>query len=116
MKTRGRRIPLALVVCLAVYFAGAVGIAIALSSVRDNALAELSTPEQLAHWQKWKAEAARQDGTTGPVARRPPKSDEPPTLVLLRDHYPVLVVASLTFYSFLFALAVFLGRGILRGR
>ena len=35
--------------------------------------------------------------------------------VLLRDYFAVMLVASLVFYSFLFALAVFLGRGILRG-
>ena len=111
---RSRRSSVGLVVCLAVYVAGAVGIVLGMATIRASTLEELSTPEQQAHWQKWKAEAARQDGTTGPVSRRAPKSDEPPTLVLLRDHYTVLVAASLTFYTFLFALAVFLGRGIMR--
>jgi hypothetical protein len=97
-----------------VYFAGAVGIVLGMARIRAGTIAELSTPAEQAHWQKWKADAARQDGTTGPVARREPKSDEPPTLVLLRDHYAVIVAASLTFYTFLFGLAVFLGRGILR--
>ena len=101
------RLSVGLVVCLAVYVAGAVGIVLGMARIRASTLEELSTPEQQAHWQKWKAEAARQDGTTGPVSRRAPKSDEPPTLVLLRDHYPVIVAASLTFYTFLFALAVF---------
>ena len=105
------RLSTSLVICLVVYLAGAVGIVVGLSQIRADALEELSTPEEQAHWQKWKAEAA---GEGGPVARRTPKSDEPPTLVLLRDHYPVLVVAGLTFYSFLFSLAVFLGRGMLR--
>jgi hypothetical protein len=109
-----QRLSHGLILCLVVYVAGACGVAAWLSQVRDSALVDLSTPEEQAHWQAWKAEAARQDGTAGPVSRRPPKSDEPPTLVLLRDHYPVLLVASLTFYSFLFALAVFLGRGIFR--
>lgn len=109
------RLSVGLVICLAVYLAGVVGIVLGLSHVRARAIEELSTPEEQAHWQKWKAEAARQDGKAGPVARRPPKSDEPPTLVLLRDHYAVMLVASLTFYSFLFALAVFLGRGMMRG-
>jgi hypothetical protein len=101
----------AFVVCLVAYLAGAVGMVIGLGHVRDRALENLSTPEELANWQKWKTEAARPGG---PVARRPPKSDEPPTLVLLRDHFAVLVAASLTFYTFLFALAVFLGRGMIR--
>src|SRR5688500_15448583 len=101
------RLSIALFFCFAVYFAGAIGILLVLANTREVALTELSTPEQQAHWQKWKSDAARQDGTTGPVARREPKSDEPPTLVLLRDHYMVLIVASLTIYTFLFALAVF---------
>ena len=108
----GGRFSIALVVCLVAYFAGAVGIVIALANARGDAIENLSTPEEQDHWQKWKAEAAQQGG---PVARRPPKSDEPPTLVLLRDHYAVLVVASLVFYTFLFSLAVFLGRGMMRG-
>jgi hypothetical protein len=99
---------------LCIYFAGAVGIVLGMARIRASTIAELSTPAEQAHWQKWKTDAARQDGTTGPVARREPKSDEPPTLVLLRDHYAVIVVASLTFYTFLFGLAVFLGRGIAR--
>jgi hypothetical protein len=104
-----------LLLCLVIYSAGVVGILLGLASIRASTIAELSTPEQQAHWQKWKADAARQDGTTGPVARREPKSDEPPTLVLLRDHYVVIVAASLTFYTFLFGLAVFLGRGMAKG-
>jgi hypothetical protein len=111
---RRRRLNFKVLVCLAVYVAGALGIVLGLARTRESTIANLSTPEQQAYWQKWKADAARQDGTTGPVARREPKSDEPPTLVLLRDHYPVIIVAGLTFYTFLFALAVFLGRGILR--
>jgi hypothetical protein len=114
-EVRRRRLNLNLLVCLAVYAAGALGIVLGLARTRESTIANLSTVEQLAYWQKWKADAARQDGTTGPVARREPKSDEPPTLVLLRDHYPVIVVAGLTFYTFLFALSVFLGRGILLG-
>jgi hypothetical protein len=108
------RMGFGLLLSLAIYSAGVAGILLGLASIRASTIAELSTPEEQAHWEKWKADAARQDGTTGPVARRAPKSDEPPTLVLLRDHYTVIVVASLTFYTFLFALAMFLGRGIIR--
>jgi hypothetical protein len=108
----GGRFSVALVICLVVYLGGAVGIVFALKNARTDAIESLSTPEEQARWQKWKADAAQQGG---PVARRPPKSDEPPTLVLLRDHFGVLVVASLVFYTFLFALAVFLGQGMMRG-
>jgi hypothetical protein len=114
LSVQSGRLSFGLLVCLAIYFAGAAGMVFWLASTRAGEIEELSTLEQRAHWQEWKSAAARQDGTTGPVARREPKSDEPPTLVLLRDHFAVIVVASLTFYTFLFALAVFLGRGIMR--
>jgi hypothetical protein len=108
------RVSIALFICLAIYSAGIVGIVIGLIGIRAESIEELSTPDQRAHWQEWKSAAARHDGKTGPVARREPKSDEPPTLVLLRDHFTVIVVASLTFYTFLFSVAIFLGRGIMR--
>jgi hypothetical protein len=110
-----RKVSRGLIVCLLVYPLGAAGLVFGLSWLRAWAVDELSTPEERALWQEWKTAASKQDGTTGPVARRPPKSDEPPMLVLLRDNYAVIVVAALTFYSFLFALAVFIGRGMLRG-
>jgi hypothetical protein len=110
------RLSVGILVCVTIYVAGALCIMLGMTRIRASTIEELSTPEQQAHWQKWKAEAARQDGTTGPVSRRAPKSDEPPTLVLLRDHYAVIVAASLTFYTFLFGLAVFLGRGMWTSR
>jgi hypothetical protein len=109
-----RAFSVGLVIALGVYLTGAIGIVVGLAHVREATIEDLSAPLEQMHWQKWKAEASRQDGTTGPVARRPPKSDEPPMLVLLRDHYAVIVVAGLTFYSFLFWLALFLGRGLAR--
>jgi hypothetical protein len=112
----GRGLRRGVIVGLAVYLAGAVGIVLGVSHARAWAIEVLSTAEEQAHWQKWKADASRQDGVTGPVARRPPKSDQPPMLVLLRDHYSVIVIAGLTFYSFLFAFAVFLGRGLITDR
>jgi hypothetical protein len=105
----------AVVMIAVVYIVGAATLLIGLLQWRTSTIAELSNPAERARWQEWKTEAAKQDGRSGPVARRPPKSDEPPTLVLLRDHIGVLIAASLTFYSFLFGLAVFLGRGMLRG-
>ncbi len=36
---------------------------------------------------RWKAEAAKEDGTAGPVQRTVPKSNEPPLLILMRDYF-----------------------------
>jgi hypothetical protein len=106
-----RSLPVALLLG-AIYLLGAAGIVIGLAQSRQRAIDQMSTSEEQARWQKWKTDAAQQDGTTGPVQRRPPKSDEPPMLVLMRDHYVVIVIASLTFYTFLFGLSVFLVRGL----
>jgi len=89
---------------------GAIVVVVALSQFRTRVLDELSTPEAQARWQKWKNEADQ----PGPVRRQAPKSEEPPMLVLMRDNFAAILVAALTFYSFLFGLAVLLGRGILQ--
>ncbi|MCA9147068.1 MAG: hypothetical protein H6821_10750 [Planctomycetaceae bacterium] len=66
-------------------------------------------------WQKWRTEVERQRAGNGPVVRRVPKSAEPPSLVLLRDHFAtsltILVVLSSALY---FTLAIMF-RGALAG-
>jgi hypothetical protein len=68
--------------------------------------------ERQAEWDRWRQEAAEQSEGRGPVQRRVPKSAEPPTLVLLRDHYVMCVSAFLLFGSVLFGVCMFLVRGI----
>jgi hypothetical protein len=109
------RIHAGLLICAVVYVIGAAAIVFGLSRWRTSTVAELSTPAEQESWQTWKTDASKQDGHSGPVARRTPKSDEPPTLVLVREHFGVLVAAALTFYSFLYFLAVFLARGMIGG-
>jgi hypothetical protein len=68
--------------------------------------------ERQAEWDRWRGAAAEQAAGKGPVQRRVPKSAEPPTLVLLRDHYVMCVSAFLLFGSVLFGVCMFLVRGI----
>jgi hypothetical protein len=83
---------------------------------RETLVPRLSTPEAQAAWQQWQAEAQRQTDDGGPVARRPPKSPEPPTLILLRDHFVACLGGAVLFGSSLFfVVALFIG-GMLRSR
>jgi len=87
-----------------------------LFDLRARALSSLGTPKARADWDKWRADAAEHDGIKGPVKRRVPKSTEPPTLVLLRDHFGVVVAAGLTFSTVFFAFFALLARGLWKRR
>ena len=62
----------------------------------------LSSPKSLADWQAWRNDVERQQAEAGPVARRVPKSVEPPALVLWRDYFGVLVTGAVLFISALY--------------
>lgn len=80
------------------------------SGLRTQMLARLSTPEAKADWEKWRADTTK----PGPVARREPKSTEPPALVLLRDYYGICLGAALFFSSLLFLVTMLFVRGASR--
>lgn len=77
---------------------------------RAQALATYSQPREQQAWQAWRERVA--DGK-GPVARRIPKSSEPPALVLLRDFYVVCLAGILLFASAIFVALMFFVRGVL---
>jgi hypothetical protein len=81
---------------------------------RQSIVPELSSSQSQADWNAWRAEAARQDGTHGPVQRAVPKSQEPPMLVLLRDYFPACVLGLLVPLSALYAVIAWMACGILR--
>jgi hypothetical protein len=89
------------------YIALVVVIVWQVSELRTSMLAQLSTPEAQADWEKWRADTTK----PGPVARREPKSTEPPALVLLRDYYSVCLGTALFFSSLLFLVTMLLVRG-----
>ena len=64
-------------------------------AIRSNILSEMSTPAAESEWNRWRAEAAKQDGSTGPVQRTVPKSSEPPLLILMRDYFAASLVGLL---------------------
>ena len=60
-------------------------------------------PEARAKWQQFRDEMKRVS-EDGPVKRRPPASDEPPALRLMRDHFGVSLGATIVFGSLLYAM------------
>lgn len=80
---------------------------------RQRTLIAMSTPEAQAEWDAWReSEVNKRDDL--PVKRRPPKSVEPPALVLMRDHFPVLLGAAIVFGSLLYGALAFAVRGSLQ--
>ena len=80
--------------------------------LRSVALETMDTPKAHAQWQEWRESAPNQQADL-PVRRRPPTSDEPPTLVLLRDHFGVMLGGAVLFSSLLFAAITIAVRGAL---
>jgi hypothetical protein len=79
---------------------------------RKEAISTFTTPEAQQQWNDWRI-AAKEHAGQGPVQRRMPKSDEPPSLVLLRDHFTVVIAATVVFTSALYAMIAYLVRGAL---
>lgn len=95
---------------LTLYLAMVGAIVWALVGARERAMIELAGPQAQADWEEWR-QSAKQQAASGPVQRREPRSDQPPALVLLRDHFPVLVTGSIVLCSFLFGTLMFILRG-----
>ena len=87
-------------------------IASSLFSARRWALAELATREALGDWETWRQDV-REQAQAAPVHRRVPSSTEPPMLVLLRDHFAVMMSGAILFSSVLFWITAWLMAGML---
>ena len=100
---------------LSVYAALILILTWGLFRARHNALTALGTEQAHGDWQQWRDAAREQNRSAGPVQRRVPKSEEPPALVLLRDHFATswLILAILT--SLVFASLMWMIRGVLSG-
>jgi hypothetical protein len=71
-------------------------------ALKQSVTTQYSTPESIADWQSWRADVEQQQGGSGPVQRRPPKSTEPPALVLMRDYFVVSLAGAVFFPSILY--------------
>jgi hypothetical protein len=97
---------------LAMYGLTILAVVVVVLRVRETALREMATPEAQAEWQEWREAAPNQNQSGGPVRRRPPSTVEPPALVLLRDHFTVVICGSVLFSSLLFAAIMMAARGV----
>jgi hypothetical protein len=95
----------------AIYVAFMAGVTVAMLNVREATLATMGTPEAQAEWTAWRESEPNQRKDL-PVSRHPPKSAEPPSLVLMRDHFAVLLSAAIVFSSLLFAALAIAARGV----
>lgn len=100
---------------LGVYGFVLLGLSLALLTARSAALASFGTPDAKQAWQQWRDEVAHRDGAPSPVARRAPTSLEPPTLVLLRDHFGICFAGALLLTSVLYWVFALLVRGAMFG-
>lgn len=96
---------------LAAYVIATCLVTLSMFALRRVVLRQLSTPEAIAQWQAWR-DAEPNQSDTGPVKRRPPSSPEPPALVLLRDHFSVMLAGALLFSSLLFGAIMIAARGV----
>jgi hypothetical protein len=105
------RIRTGLLLFLAGYAVLLVIVVAAMLQVRRTTLATMGTPEAQAEWQAWRESEPNQRDDL-PVKRRPPKSTEPPALVLMRDYFPVLMSAAIVFSSLLYVALAIAARGV----
>ena len=77
------------------YLLVVIGIVAAMFVARNSVLASMDSPEAKQEWNDWRSEAAKQDGTHGPVQRSTPRSGEPPSLVLMRDYFAASTIGLL---------------------
>jgi hypothetical protein len=102
--------------CMAAYAATMSATVWLLWSARASVLASLDDPAERAHWQEWKEREESQAMKGSPVERRPPVSDEPPSLVLMRDSFGAVVSSCLILGTVLFAFLAIFVRGVIAGR
>jgi hypothetical protein len=85
-----------------------------LLAARQWALANLSTADAVSDWQTWRDDVKQEQAEPGPIARRVPKSDEPPGLVLMRDYFVVCLVGALVFTALLYWVLAWFVTGMLK--
>jgi hypothetical protein len=97
------------------YVVLAVVLVIYLMQLRGQTLEEFGTPAAQQEWDSWKSEAKRQMGDDTPVKRGHEPLEEQPMLLLMRDHFPVVLGGGLFFGTAIYAVMMFAVRGVLAG-
>lgn len=82
---------------------------------RAATLSRLGTPQAAYAWDEWRRQARDSGGSSETVARRVPRSPEPPALVLMRDRFGVVAAVVWLIITFLFAFLAFTTLGVVKG-
>jgi len=101
---------------LVAYVMVLVAVVVAMYTIREWAIEQLSTPKSLADWQTWRDDVVGQQVRPGPVRRRVPKSEEPPALVMMREHFGVSLSGAVIFISMLYWVFAWFVMGIRAGQ
>jgi hypothetical protein len=109
---RGNSTRKAVVIALATYAVVLAAIVGCTLKIRQTILRDFDTPEARAEWQAWR-DAEPNQPDRGPVRRKPPSTAEPPALLLMRDHFAVVMSGAILFGSFLFVAIATAARGAL---
>ena len=104
-----------LILWLALYVIATAGLGWWFVQVRGNWLAQADRPELRAGWEAWKDDVRSNEAAgAGPVRRRVPTAQEPPATILLRDHFPAILVTVLLVWSAFFAFLAMTLTGAMR--
>ncbi len=89
------------------YVAMLAALVFGIFAARRTALDPSSQAANTRHWREFR-QALREQAKSGPVARRSLEKEipEPPTLVLLRDHFGVCLTAGVVFLSLLYGMLI----------
>jgi hypothetical protein len=82
---------------------------------RQRVLASPTPATEQEDWQRWRDEASRQESGDGPVSRRVPQATEPPTRVLLRDHFATSLITLIVLSTALYFSIAAMIRGVIAG-
>jgi hypothetical protein len=88
------------------------GIAFFTIHLRDTILTD--NAETANSWEQWRQAEIQREGEPGPIQRAPPKSHEPPMVVLMRDNFGVILGASIIFPGIIIGFLIIVVRGVLR--
>jgi hypothetical protein len=94
-----------------VYLLCMAAVAYGMFTARRSAIRNYGSATAADQWETWRVEAASQSGGEGPVVRRPPKSEKPPALMLMTEHFGTCLALSLLLTSILYATLVVMVRG-----
>lgn len=99
---------------LLIYVVCMVGLFLTMRAAKSRAIETYGTSAAQTEWESWREEVRNLDVKKGPTARRVPKSDAPPALVLMRDYFIACLVFSAVMTSALYWTAVVVFRGAMR--